>query len=86
MEVEMGRKPSIPRSVLEKIVAHRPHLKTIVDNIPKDPDQIERALTDAYLQGESQLTGPETFALSSCCVGRPYGQLANGQKAKETKE
>jgi len=67
-------KPSIPQGVLEKIVAHRPHLKSVVANIAQSPAQCEKALADAYLIGETRLTFEETWKLAACCAGKCYGE------------
>ena len=69
----MKREASIPQDVLDKIIAHRPHLAGIAANIPHIPAQAEKALADAYLNGESRLSVIETAALAACCVGKPYG-------------
>jgi putative cell wall-binding protein len=65
--------PTIPREVLDKIVQHRPHLATIVGNIPAAPSQCEKALADAYLAGETRLTVQETWKLAACSAGNSYG-------------
>lgn len=67
---------TIPDQVLEKIAVHRPHLGVLVRNLrasPAQARQIEKAIADAYLLGETKLTGSETYKLSACCVSRPYG-------------
>ena len=67
---------TIPYDVLDKIVAHRPHLASIVANLRANPDrarQFEKPLADAYLAGETKLTALETWKLSACCAGRAYG-------------
>lgn len=67
---------TIPDDVLEKIVAHRPHLASIVRNLRANPSravQFEKPLADAYLMGETRLTAMETWKLSACCVGKKYG-------------
>jgi hypothetical protein len=72
----MKRTRSIPDPVLDKITQHRPHLLPLVDNLRRLPSlaaQLEKAIADGYLFGETRLTGAETFALASCCAGRPYG-------------
>jgi hypothetical protein len=68
--------PSIPPDVLAKIVEHRPHLATVVGNIPRAPRQCEKALADAYLIGETWLTMQETWDLAACSAGRRYGESA----------
>lgn len=69
---------SIPDDVLEKIAKHRPHLAGIVANCrrPKFGRRFDKPLADAYLLGETKLTVQETWHLSACCVGNPYGQSA----------
>ena len=67
---------TIPNAVLEKIATHRPHLQQIIDNLrnrPAQARQYERAIANAYCCGETHLTVQETYALSFCCVGEPYG-------------
>ena len=68
---------TIPDSVIEKIVAHRPHLSRIVSNLrafPQRARQLEKALADAYCLGETRLTVKETWELAACCDGREYGK------------
>ena len=68
---------SIPDAVLDRIIAHRPHLATLAKNLrahPGQAQQIETAIADAYLQAEPQLSGPEIWRLSACSAGRRYGQ------------
>ncbi len=67
---------TIPDAVLDRIVAHRPHLAGMVQNILRNPacaSQIEKHLADNYLMGETRLSVQETYALSFCCVSQPYG-------------
>jgi hypothetical protein len=70
----VSKNQTIPTSVIEKIVAHRPHLKKIADNIPVLGCQAEKVLADNYLAGETRLTVMETLYLSCCCVGAEYGE------------
>jgi hypothetical protein len=65
--------PTIPKHVLDKIVAHRPHLAALIGNITLVPAQAEKALADAYLLGETHLTAQETYDLAACSAGRGYG-------------
>lgn len=70
---------SIPEPVIEKIIAHRPHLAGIARNLAGAKfallaRQYEKALANGYLQGETRLSIAETWKLSSCCVGRRYGE------------
>lgn len=68
---------TIPDAVLDTIVRHRPHLTTLVANLRNHPDramQIERDLANAYLMGETQLSGIETLYLSAAAAGHPYGR------------
>lgn len=67
---------TIPDAVLGKIAEHRPHLMTMIANLRTYPDQteqIERALATAYLLGETQLTGQETWYLAQVSYGGPWG-------------
>ncbi len=66
-------KPTIPQNVLDKILRHRPHMSQLIGNLPMAPAQAEKAIAFAYLQGETRLTGLETWRLASCAVGRGYG-------------
>lgn len=69
---------TIPDSVLSKIQSHRPHLAPLVKNLrgaPSAARQIEKAIADAYLQGEVKITGEKLMKLSACCAGRGYGEL-----------
>ena len=68
---------TIPDPVLDKIVAHRPHLALLAQNLHAArvrgiAQQIEKAIATTYLLGETRLTGPETHNLSSCCRGDAY--------------
>lgn len=68
--------PSIPEEVLNKIAAHRPHLRAIIRNIAAHPSMargLERDLATAYLLGETKLTAMETWHLACCTDGRRYG-------------
>ena len=72
----MKKTQTIPDDVLDRIVAHRPHLGTMVANLRGRPAlavQIEKAIADNYLCGETRLSVQETYHLSACCVGKPYG-------------
>jgi len=71
---------SIPAEVLDKIRAHRPHLQAIVANCQRQDvgRRFDKPLADAYLIGETHLTGLETFHLSACCAGRKYGESVSG--------
>lgn len=73
------RAPSIPHSVLDKIIAHRPHLRRMAENIALSPAQIEKALANAYLAGETRLTVAETWKLAACSAGRRYGENAGDE-------
>jgi hypothetical protein len=67
---------TIPDSVLDKIVAHRPHLAAIVANLRRFPERaihFEKPLANGYLQGETKLTSMETWHLSFCCRSLPFG-------------
>ncbi len=71
--------PTIPQEVLAKIGEHRPHLQQLIANIPNAPAQCEKALADAYLQGETRLSGIETWRLGACSAGRGYGEGVDGR-------
>ncbi len=71
--------PTIPQEVLAKIGEHRPHLKQLIANIPVAPAQCEKALADAYLLGETRLTGPETWNLAACSAARAYADHRTGR-------
>lgn len=67
---------TIPDSVLDRIIDHRPHLAAVVANLRNDPEravQYERPLASAYLSGETRLSALETWHLASCAAGKPYG-------------
>lgn len=69
---------TIPDHVLEKIVAHRPHLVAMVNNLrmatnPQMVRLLEKCLADAYLSGTTKLSPLETWYLAYCCGGEPYG-------------
>lgn len=67
---------TIPETVLTKIVEHRPHLVTLAENLRGNPSlavQIEKALANAYLNGETRLSAAETWSLSYCVRGEIYG-------------
>lgn len=68
---------TIPDEVLSKITEHRPHLRRVVNNLRQAEcsprvGALEKTIADAYLLGETKLTGPETWALSFCSAGKPY--------------
>ncbi len=70
---------SIPDDVLDRIVAHRPHLATLVNNARNATSaggarQIEKVIADNYLAGETHLSGLETLHLAACCRGQRYGE------------
>jgi len=69
---------TIPEDVLDRIVAHRPHLGVLVANLRAAPAHLvpvlEKRLADAYLAGESRLTPQETWNLAACSAGRGYGR------------
>jgi hypothetical protein len=55
-------------------------LGRIIDNLNAHPGQavqFEKALAHAYLTGETRLSALDTWRLSSCCVGRPFGAYAD---------
>lgn len=67
---------TIPDVVLDRIIEHRPHLAAMIANLRGHPDratQIEKALATAYLLGAPQLTPMETWHLSQCAHGGPWG-------------
>lgn len=67
---------TIPDSVLDRIVEHRPHLGSMVRNLRANPAramQFEKAIADNYLSGETRLSAIETYHLSSCCIGDRFG-------------
>lgn len=67
---------TIPDAVLEQIAEHRPHLATMIANLRSHPDQaqqIETALAQAYLAGESHLSAQETWYLAQVAYGGPWG-------------
>lgn len=67
---------TIPDSVLDRIVAHRPHLGSMVRNLRANPSravQFEKGIADAYLMGATHLSNLETWHLSACCVSERYG-------------
>lgn len=68
---------TIPDAVLDAIARHRPHLATMIANLrnhPERADQLERDLANAYLMGETRLSGLETLYLAACAAGHPYGR------------
>jgi len=55
----------------------------MVDNLRQQPEraqQFEKAIADAYLMGETRLSPLDTWRLSACCVGRPYGTNTDGNR------
>ena len=68
---------TIPDEVLNKIVHHRPHMRHMVRNLRASSRdmarRLEKAIADAYLEGTTDLTAMETWRLSFCCGGEPYG-------------
>ncbi len=79
--VKGRRGVSIPGHVLDIITEHRPHLAIIVSNLrqyPSRAQQLEKALADAYLMGETRLTMADTWALSRCCVGKAFTTNTKG--------
>ena len=69
---------SIPEEILEKIVRHRPHMRHMVHNLKAASSRemarrLEKAIADSYLEGTTELTAMETWRLSFCCGGEPYG-------------
>ena len=67
---------TIPDAVLAQIVQHRPHLTTLIANLRAYPDQaaqFEQALATAYLLGNTHLSAPDTWYLSQCASGGPWG-------------
>lgn len=67
---------TIPDAVLDKIAEHRPHLAPMVANLRAYPDQapqIEKAIAQAYLAGETHLSATETWYLSQVYYGGPWG-------------
>ena len=74
-----NRRQSIPDDLVDRIVKHRPHLGVIVRNLRAHPHlaaQLEKALADNYLLGAGapDITAMETWKLTTCCVGRGYGE------------
>ena len=73
---------TIPDGVLEKIINHRPHMRSMVTNLKNASSRqmvtaLERAIANAYLSGTTELTAMETWRLSFCCMGEPYGGWEN---------
>lgn len=67
---------TIPDTVLDRIVEHHPHLAQMVANLRASPDhaqQIETALAQSYLAGESRLSAQETWYLAQVAYGGPWG-------------
>lgn len=67
---------TIPDAVLDRIVEHRPHLAQMVANLREHPElapQIEKAIAQAYLAGETHLSASETWHLSQVYYGGPWG-------------
>jgi excisionase family DNA binding protein len=67
---------TIPDAVLEQIAQHRPHLATMIANLRTHPDQapqIEKAIATAYLLGTTELSASDTWYLSQCAAGGPWG-------------
>ncbi len=67
---------TIPDAVLDLIVQHRPHMTQMIANLRAYPDQsrqIEKAIAQAYLAGESHLSAPDTWHLSQVYYGGPWG-------------
>ena len=67
---------TIPDRIIDRILEQHPDAQPLVDSLRRNPGQastLERALADKYLLGETRLSGLETFFLSCCTVGDPYG-------------
>jgi len=69
---------SIPDPVIDLIVEHRPHLSVLARNVRNATSsggarQIEKALADNYLSGETRLSGLQTLRLAACCRGGRFG-------------
>lgn len=67
---------TIPDAVLDKIAEHRPHLATMIANLRAHPElapTLEKAVAQAYLAGETHLSGSETWHLSQVYYGGPWG-------------
>jgi hypothetical protein len=70
---------TIPDDVLDRIEAHRPHLRPMVQNLRRNArsrvaQQIERAIAAAYLSGSAAGLSPlECWKLGAVLRGKPYG-------------
>lgn len=67
---------TIPDTMLDAIVEHRPHLAPMIANLRTYPDQaaqIEQALARAYLYGAIALSALDTLHLSQVANGSPWG-------------
>lgn len=67
---------TIPDMVLDQMIAHRPRLAAMVANLrahPGQAPQIEKALANAYLIGETRLSGRDTWYLAQVAYGGPWG-------------
>jgi len=68
--------PTIPDSVIEKIVAHRPQLAVVADNV-RSGLVPERTLARLYLVGESKLTVSETIRLAKVAEGQVWSSMSD---------
>lgn len=78
---------TIPEEVLVKIGRQHPHLRFMIQNLRDYPEYtrlMEKRIADAYLLGQTTLTGQETWALSFCSRGEPYGGQASRHCAVST--
>ena len=67
---------TIPDAVLDRIVEHRPHLAAMAANLRAAPalaPQLEKAIAQAYLAGETHLSALDTWYLSQVYYGGPWG-------------
>lgn len=67
---------TIPDSVLDAIVEHRPHLAQTVRNLRAnmlDSRQAEQHIARAYLHGETRLSATDTLYLAQVAEGGPWG-------------
>lgn len=68
---------TIPNTVLAKIIQHRPHLQSLIDNLRALPSERqpaqEREIARQYLYGVVRLNVRDTWYLSQVANGGPWG-------------
>ena len=67
---------TIPDTILDRMIEHRPQLAQMIANLRAHPDravQFETPIAQAYLAGESRLSALETWHLAQVAYGGPWG-------------